>query len=434
MRKKIVLLLVCLMVVPLVSSAAEGEFDWKRFEGERIRLHGSNHPWMTAILPYLPEFIEKTGINVSYDLFSEQQMRQRLTVALQTKSSEIDVFMSLKSREGLLYKNAGWYADLQPFVDDPTMTAPEFDFAGFSKAALGGEYIKDQLTGLPLNVEGPIMYYRKDLLSEYGLKAPETLEELETTIKKLDEVLPENVVAFTSRGLKAALAYTYSSFFHNMGAEWIKDGKSAMSNEAGVKALDLYTSLLRDYGPPGVINYTFYQISNLMGEKGTALTYHSSNEFGKVLAAYEERGEADLFGVAELPTGPGGQQSTVIGWGLSISAFSENKGPAWFFLQWATSPEMQTRMALQGIAPPRSSIWESGEFQTWISEIPVRQQWADTLVKMLQNGTSEIAPPVENQPKVRDIIGDAVQQVLLGNKTPEEAAKQADLEVDKLLK
>jgi ABC-type glycerol-3-phosphate transport system substrate-binding protein len=53
---------------------------------------------------------------------------------------------------------------------------------------------------------------------------------------------------------------------------------------------------------------------------------------------------------------------------------------------------------------------------------------------MLQNGTSEIAPPVENQPKVRDIIGDAVQQVLLGNMTPEEAAKNADQEIDKLLK
>jgi multiple sugar transport system substrate-binding protein len=421
-----------MLAVPVMVAAQE-EFNWKRFEGESIRLHGSNHPWMSALLPYLPEFVEKTGINVSYDLFAEQQMRQRLTVALQTQSSEIDVYMSLKSREGLLYRNAGWYADLQPFVDDPTMTSPDFDFAGFSKAALDGEYIKDQLTGLPLNVEGPIMYYRKDLLEQYGLKVPETLEELEATAKKLDEVLPENIVAFTSRGLKAAIAYTFSTFFHNMGAEWVVDGKSAMSSEAGVKALDLYTRLIRDYGPPGVINYTFYQISNLMAEKGTALTYHSSNEFGKVLTPYEERGEADLFGVAELPSGPGGQHSTVIGWGISMSAFSENKGPAWFFLQWATSPEMQTRMALKGIAPPRPSIWESGEFKTWLAEVPVRQQWAETLISMMENGTSAIAPPVENQPKVRDIIGDAVQQVLLGNMTPEEAAKQADEQVNTLL-
>src|SRR5690606_2236542 len=94
----------------LAAGAADG-FNCRRFEGAQIRLHGSSHPWLSAILPYLPQFVDLTGISVSYDLFSEEQMRQRLTVALQARSSEIDVFMSLKTREGLLYRNAGWYAD-----------------------------------------------------------------------------------------------------------------------------------------------------------------------------------------------------------------------------------------------------------------------------------------------------------------------------------
>ena len=43
-------------------------------------------------------------------------MRQRLVTVMNAKSSEIDVFMSLPSREGEQFARAGWYADLMPFV------------------------------------------------------------------------------------------------------------------------------------------------------------------------------------------------------------------------------------------------------------------------------------------------------------------------------
>ena len=39
-------------------------------------------------------------------------MRQRLVTVMNAKSSEIDVFMSLPSREGEQFAKAGWYADL----------------------------------------------------------------------------------------------------------------------------------------------------------------------------------------------------------------------------------------------------------------------------------------------------------------------------------
>jgi len=43
------------------------------------------------------------------------------------KSKSMDVFMSMLIQEGLKFQKAGWYEPIQKFLDDPSITAPEFD-------------------------------------------------------------------------------------------------------------------------------------------------------------------------------------------------------------------------------------------------------------------------------------------------------------------
>ena len=97
----------------LCASAQAGEFNWKRYQGETINFLSSNHPWANAVLKQQNEFTALTGINIRVDTFQEAQMRQRLVTVMQAKSSEVDLYMSLKSREGLQFFNAGWYSILK---------------------------------------------------------------------------------------------------------------------------------------------------------------------------------------------------------------------------------------------------------------------------------------------------------------------------------
>ena len=129
---------------------------------------------------------------------------------------------------------------------------------------------------------------------------PKTLEEMDGVAAKLKACDP-GVAPFVSRGLKPALAFTYSVFLHNLGGQYLKAGKSQLCSKEGQASLDLYAKLLKDYGPPGVVNYNFYQISGLYKEGRAAMSFESSNELRSVM-----EGGARLkdTGIAVLPPAP----------------------------------------------------------------------------------------------------------------------------------
>src|SRR3989475_4954638 len=63
------------------------------------------------------------------------------------------------------------------------------------------------------------------------------------------------------RSLKNANATQYPSILFPMGGTYLKDGKAALNSKEQVAALEMYTRLLRQYGPPGVVNFNWYECS-----------------------------------------------------------------------------------------------------------------------------------------------------------------------------
>lgn len=408
-------------------------FDWKKYDGETINFLSSNHPWPNAVLPNLEEFKQLTGITVQIETFNENQMWQRLATLLQQHSSDVDVYMTLKAREGRLYYTSGWYYDLTPFVNDPAMTSPDYDFGDFTQNLLELPAYDNKVVAIPLNVEGPVMYYRKDVFQACNLQPPKTLEEIGTVAGKLKDCQPR-LTSFVSRGLRNALPYTFVPMFYNLGGNYDRLAqKQAYCSPTGEKALQYYTDLLNEYGPPGVANYTFYQITDLLGQGRAAMSFSSSNEFGKIMAY---PGRADDMGLQPLPPGAdsGVSKPLVIDWGIAVSAFSRKAGPAWYFLQWATSKQMDEKIALQGIAPPRQSVFNGPSFSKWIGEKPNRQEWVAALKQLAATGYANTVPStIVQAPEASDIIGSAVQSVMLGQASAKDAGCALDDALAKLL-
>jgi multiple sugar transport system substrate-binding protein len=403
------------------------DFNWKKHQGKTITFLANNNPVANALLKHKGEFEAQTGMTLKVDSYQEQQMRQRLVTVMNSRSDEVDIFMSLPSREGMQFAKAGWYADLSGFVK--SASAKDYDFADLSAGMLKDATYDKQLTGIPLNVEGPVLYYRKDLFQKCGVAVPKKLDELESVAAKLKSCEP-GVTPFVSRGLKPALPFTYSVFLHNAGGQYMKDGKSQLCSKEGQASLGLYAKLLKDYGPPGVVNYSFYQISSLYREGKAAMAFESSNELRNVMD-----GGARLkdTGVAVLPAGAGGSHPTVIGWTMSVSAHSKNKEAAWYFVQWATSPAMQQKLALEGVAPPRASVAKAAGYKQWMDEQPVRVEWVAAVDELARTGTSEVGYPIVANPASREFIGQAVTELLLGQKTPAQACADADKQLDALI-
>lgn len=410
-----------------VSAIHAQEFDWKKHQGKTVTFLANNNPVANALLKYKGEFEQQTGMTLKVDAYQEQQMRQRLVTVMNSRSDEVDVFMSLPSREGMQFAKAGWYADLSDFARNAS--AKDYDFGDLSAGMLKDATYGKVLTGIPMNVEGPVLYYRKDLLQKCGVALPRALGELEAAAAKLKACEP-GVTPFVSRGLKPALPFTYSVFLHNMGGQYMADGKSQLCSKPGQESLALYAKLLKDYGPPGVVNYSFYQISSLYREGRAAMAFESSNELRNVMD-----GGARLkdTGVAVLPAGPGGSRPTVIGWTMSVSAHSRNKEPAWYFVQWATSPAIQAKLALDGVAPPRAALAQAPAYKAWADEQPVRAEWVAAVNELGRTGTSEVGYPIVSNPASRDFIGQAATELVLGQKPVAQACAEADKQLDALI-
>ncbi|MCF4129719.1 hypothetical protein [Methylobacterium sp. SyP6R] len=93
---------------------------------------------------------------------------------------------------------------------------------------------------------------------------------------------------------------------------------------------------------------------------------------------------------------------------------------------------MQATLVDRGVAPSRSSVFEGEGMRAWASQKPVRRQWVAAVSEISRRGTGDYASPTDRVPETREIIGRAAQKVVLGQKTPQQAACDADAALLKL--
>src|SRR5499433_1188550 len=165
---------------------AQGTFDWKRFNGKQIRFLVNSHDWTNEIIrPALPEFEQLTGIKVAWEIFPEDQFRQKLAVEMVSGSGSVDGVMFLTSWNGLRFLKAGWYEPIEKYVKNPALTSPQFLFEDFFPNTRQIATVNGQLIGVPLYPEVELLYYRKDVFKAKNVAVPQTMEEWEEAAKKL---------------------------------------------------------------------------------------------------------------------------------------------------------------------------------------------------------------------------------------------------------
>ena len=387
------------------AEAVDGEFDWERYDGESLRLVFNQHPWQEAIEPLIGEFEELTGITTEVESLPEQQFRQRVQVEMTGGSDSLDVFMTNIQNEGQLFSNNGWYTDVSQFTQDEALVAPEYELDDISESVLEGHTFGDTLAGIPIQLETQMLFYRTDLFEEAGVEVPTTMEELEAAAQSLDD--PEGVRAFVSRGKGAAAVTQIATYLYNFGGQWTTEEgdepTAAFDTPEGVEAFDFYTRMLREYAPPGTVNMSWEEALPLF-QQGQVAMYTDASTFMPNILDESTSEVADTAGFAKMPAGPGGEFQTFNGWALGISAFTEKPNASWYFIQWATSPDIVERLTAEGIAGPRQSV-EFGE------DYP--EDWVQAFTESLGDARPQL-PRVEPVPEVRDAIGTAIVSAIQG--------------------
>ena len=108
-----------------LSNYTNANIDWKQFEGESVTVLLSKHPWQEQIEPLIPEFEELTGIDVKLKLLPENQYLTKVPADMEAGTFKFDVFMT-QLYEAPKFCGEKWLADLEPLINDPSVTDPNW--------------------------------------------------------------------------------------------------------------------------------------------------------------------------------------------------------------------------------------------------------------------------------------------------------------------
>lgn len=391
MRKVVFLMLLFVALLMATRSgsvapalAQSSNFDWRAHEGESIKLLLNQHPYQQALVSELESFTELTGIEVTYDVFPEQNYFDKVTIDLQAgESSTYDAFMT-GAYMIWQYAPAGWMEPLEPYINDPDKTNPDYDFEdiipglrnsemwnlepGAQNLGQGSQY------ALPWGWEANAYMYRKDLFEKHGLSVPTTLDELVEVSKQLKELEPEMAGIVVRGSLNWATIHPgFMTMYASQGCKDYNDAMEPQMNSAcAVEVTEKWADMVREAGPEAWTTYTWYQAGSDFGS-GKAATMFDADILGyfqnqEGTAAPEVLGNVAW---APGPLGPDGNLSTNIWiWSLAMNAGSQKKDATWYFLQWATGKEFLTKGAVEYnmVNPVRDSIWQNADFQAKMAE------------------------------------------------------------------
>lgn len=279
------------------------------------------------------EFTPKTGIAVNVNVLPANQLEAGSVNALMlsiASGKAPDVGLGVDSSSPVEFAIRDAVYDLSAF-DDFDETIKQF----LPNIMIPYKY-REGVYALPETMDFSVMFYRKDIVEELGIKLPDTREELYAY------ALP----ALHQNGLQFYYPNDFTPFlFQHGGSFYTADGKrSGLDTPEAFRAFQEYTDLFTNYGVPLAADfYNRMRSGEMPLGVGTFATYLQLS-----VAAPELAGR---WGIAPIPgtrrSDGAVDRATGALAGQSAIIMKQSKHPeeSWEFLKWWMSTSVQTSFA-----------------------------------------------------------------------------------------
>ena len=206
------------------------------------------------------------------------------------------------------------------------------------------------------------------------------------------------------------------------------DGKPALNSDANIKSLAVYKALFDKAAPPGAADYdwggreeSFRQgLAAQMQTWSVGAPGYFNPDMSKVVGK---------VAITVAPPGKGLPKKYGIGgWGMAINADidAKQKEAAWLWIKWLTSPAVHKDFNLRG-AGSYLRISETHD-----PDLLAKFPFLPVIDEVFANGDGEYRPRIPQYPQIQDLLGTAVNAVLIGNADPKKALDGAQAEAAKL--
>jgi multiple sugar transport system substrate-binding protein len=397
-----------------------------------ITLHAlmEDVPETTIIEAMLPDFEKETGIKVEFQKLVYSEMHDKLVTQLTGNASyynllEVDFLWAGE------FPEAGWLADLQPFVDKTG-----FDLKPFipSMMDLVGTH-KGTLYMIPMYNYSMGLLYRTDLMNDPKLKEAykaETGKDLAVPTTLADYVEMSKFMNANAGVAGSAMqsqrgdpnSMEFSNYLFANGGHYLDANRNVvLDSPEGVKALELYVDNIKNGAQKGALSATLDDTFRLMcdGKAWSMVTYwwmlpqvdnkdSCPNAAGKVA-------------IAVMPGGHG--ESGGWGWAIPKNESPELQDAAWKFISWVQGKDISIKRALQGHAPVRSDVFEDPQV---LAKYPFYKQALDIVA------SGESFPVFTYTAQYEDVLGRQLSLAGSGDATPADALKAAAQGLEDLMK
>lgn len=314
---------------------------------------------------------------------------------------------------------AGWLRPLDDYF-------PESEQKKFLPGDIAGSKYQGHIYRVPIRTDAGMLYYRKDILQENGLKPPETWSELVEYALKLQN--PPELYGFVFQGMEyEGLICCFLELVWSAGGELIDEtGEVRIDSPEALAALEWLCALVNQHKitPADVTKYQEDDARRVFQE-GQAL-FMRNWPYAWTLAQTEGSPIRGKVGILPMVHRAGKQSAATLGgWGFGISKFTPHPEAAWEFIKFAASADAQkTRHFKNGAIPTRHSLFKDKEI---LAESP---HYPDLYQVLL---TARPRPMHPAYARISDILQVYVSSALVGKLTAQHALQEAAREIKRII-
>lgn len=286
---------------------------------------------------------------------SSTQFHDLVTQKLKNRDREMDVFF-MDVIWPAEFASAGWALPLDTYFSVGEQQK-------FLDASILANRYRERIFGVPVFIDAGLLYFRKDLLAQYGLAPPRSWPELVGQAKTiLAGERDPGLTGFSGqfKQYEGLICNMMEYIQGNGGALW--DEEKLVSALEGSRAKEavrfVRDRIIGEIAHRGVLAYEEPESLTLFTQ-GKAIFHRNWPYAWKVANDPQNSRIAGKVGMTALPVFPGGARVAALGgWQLGISRFSTQPDLAWRFVAFMTGAQTQKKIALAtGRAPTRKALY-----------------------------------------------------------------------------
>jgi len=354
------------------------------------------------------EKYKSQGLSVKIIEFpaSADEQRTQFVQRQEAKSDDCDVFRSdvIWTAE---FASQGWLYDLTPYIEDrrDDFIQPSIDTATY----------EGKIWGVPHYTNAALLYYRTDKIDQ----APTTWQDV------YQQAGEKGGIVFQGAAYEG-LTCDWLEVAYSAGGEVLsEDGKKAViDSPENVAATKLMADAVKSGAAPKAVSTYMEPESLTAWQTGKpALMRNWPYAYGLSQDTPKLKGK---FDVAPLPEFEGAGSAAILGGGNNvISVYTKNAGGALAVVDFLAQQDWQTQLTAKfSQASPLKGTYDQPEVK---KAIP----FSDDLRQALEQARPRPVSPV--YPQISQAIYKNVNQALTGQKSPEDAMKQAQADIEKAL-